>query len=135
MVHAALPTTRRAPDPSLEPAVALGGRPGVLSWVLNAGGRFRLGHEAPRAETASAQGFVQGGVALQLAPWLRGYAAADGRYLADAPAGEALRAGATLGFEAGKTWFAGLAGRAGLGEPETQGSTTVQLTLGLRDAF
>jgi hypothetical protein len=135
MVHAALPTTRRAPDPSLEPAVAFGGRPGVLSWVLNAGGRFRLGHEEPRARTASAQVFVQGGVALQLAPWLRGYAAADGRYLADVPAGEALRAGATLGFEAGKTWFAGLAGRAGLGEPETQGSTTVQLTLGLRDAF
>jgi hypothetical protein len=135
MLHGFFPTTRNAADPALEPAVAMAGRQGKLSWVVNGGGRVRLGHEAERTPTAVGQGFLVAGLALRLAPWLRGYLAADGRYLVDPAEGEALRAGGVLGVEAGTTWFAGVAARAGLREPSREGAITLQLTLGLREHF
>ncbi len=135
MLHGFFPAARVSADPALEPAVALAGRQGKLSWVVNGGGRVRLGSEAERTPTAAGQGFLVAGLALRLAPWLRGYLAADGRYLFDPAEGEALRAGGVVGVEAGTTWFAGAAARAGLRELSREGATTIQLTLGLREHF
>lgn len=135
MLHGQLPTTQQAADPAIEPALALGGLRGSLSWVVNAGGRVRLGHQEERLASAAGQGFLVAGLALKMSPWVRGYVNVDGRWLAEPPEGEALRAGGTLGVEIGKTWFAGAAARLGLREPSTQGATTLQLTIGLRDAF
>lgn len=135
MLHGSFPTAAGGPSPSLEPAIALGGLQGTLSWAVDLGGRVRLANRDGQAEIARGQGFVVAGLALRPAPWFRAYATVDGRALASPPRGEALRAGGTVGIEAGTTWFGGAAVRGGLGEPGGQGAITTQLTLGLRDTF
>jgi hypothetical protein len=133
-----VPTTVTGPIARFEPALALGGLAGKVSWVGQLGGRFR-GSESgagARLPVPSAQGFGNLGAAYHASPLLRAYGAVDLQVHPNVrqadPDTIVLRGGLTAGLELGHHFFGGAGARV---TPWTAGTGPVeaQLTLGIRE--
>jgi hypothetical protein len=143
-----VPTSIAGPIARFEPALALGGLSGKLSWVGQLGGRFRGSEDAAssRLSVPGAQGFGNLGAAYHATPLLRAYGAVDLQVHPDVrgadPDTVVLRGGLTAGLEVGRQVFGGAGARvtpwSGSGSGSGSGSASTgpveaQLTLGIRE--
>jgi hypothetical protein len=147
-LRVSLPTAAGSPALRIEPAVLGGGALGKVTWLVNLGGRFRLGEDEgdPASDASDAsdvtasitpvwQPFGILGATVEPLPWLRLYGALDGYLLGG---GRPLSGGAglTLGLEGGEgVMFAGLGGRVSPVNEEEQVGASVEFTIGLREPW
>ncbi len=127
-----LPMTADGPTTRLEVSGAVGSAMGRVTLLGNLGGRFRLAGEG---EVPAVHPYLLAGATYDALPWLRAYGLLDGHLLFGAgEVATAGRGGLTLGGEAGKTLFAALSARLGLGENNALGpSFAASLSVGVRD--
>ena len=127
------PLDDESPSPQLETSVLFGGAVGDASWVLNLGGRARLGRRGQQqAFVDEGQIYLLGGGAYLPLPWLRVVSALDLHLLV--PGGglsPLFRGGLTGGIELGQTFFVSLQGRISPWN-DVGGYGGGQLALGLR---
>jgi hypothetical protein len=117
----------------LEPALAVGGSLGEVTWLGNAGARVRLSGSAGPSGVPQAQAFAMLGATFDLAAWLRTHAEVDGSLFFDEAAKSPGAAGVTVGIEAGKSFFGGVSVRVSPhNEAGTRGATG-QIAVGFRE--
>ncbi len=129
----AFPLDDEGPSPQLDPSMMVGGAIGPGTWLVNLGGRFRLGRQGLRqAFVDEGQVYLLGGGSYLALPWLRLVGALDLHLLV--PGGTApvlFRGGLQGGIEMGETFYVSLQGRVSPWN-DVGGYGGGQLALGLR---
>lgn len=126
-VRVGLPLTAESPPWRIEPALAVGGVAGRVTWLGNLGARVRLVDDSSRPDVPFVSGFVLAGGTVDLLTWLRAQAVLDAHVLSD----PRVRGGLALGLEAGEVVFASLAARVSPWS-DSSGVFSGQLAVGLR---
>jgi hypothetical protein len=127
-----IPVSSAGSPAELEPAVALGGGRDRFTWLVDVGGRGRLGSDTNDTGAPKGQAFLLGGGSFDALAWLRVHAALDA-HLAFPQTGKLLfRGGLGLGAEAGTTFFGGVALRLSPAPDAGTGVFMGQLAVGYR---
>jgi hypothetical protein len=137
VVRVGVPITPAGPIARVEPAIALGGVSGSISWLGQVGGRFRGSEDQAtvRMPVAAAQGFANVGAAYRPGPLVTAYGVLDGQVHPDVRAKSddvVVRGGLSAGVEVGRTVFGGFGARVTPFDAPT-GPFEAQVTFGVRE--
>jgi len=117
----------------LEPAVAVGGVAGRFTWLVDTGGRVRLGPDNSVTGVPTGQAFVLAGGTLDVLSWLRVNAALDAHVvMRDSAARGAFLGGLGAGLETGGVVYGGLSLHVSPWRDPGVGPFAAQLAVGFR---
>ncbi len=117
----------------LEPGVAAGGAVGRFTWLLDAGGRVRLGADDSTTGVPTGQAFVLAGGTFDALSWLRVNAALDAHaVLRDTATKGAFLGGLAAGVETSGVFYGGLSLHLSPWSDPGVGPFAMQLAVGFR---
>jgi hypothetical protein len=132
VLRVGIPVAADGPPTRLEPSLAVGGARGRWTWLVDAGGRFRLADDEGAGGAPPTQAFVLFGGTADFNAWARAHAVFDVSLLNPDTGPHEGRAGVSLGLEAGRTVFGGAEFRLSPWDDPGVGVFSAQLALGVR---
>jgi hypothetical protein len=126
-----VPASATGVPPQLEPALLAGGASGMFTWVVDVGGRARLGSDTNATGVPRGQVYLLGGGTVEPLAWLRLNALLDAHVVLPDFDSTTVLGGVGAGIELGTVVYGGLA--VHVSPPNvTTPSLMGQLALGIR---